>query len=119
MWRISVMALIHDYLLTHTWWKYDAAADWYASPYHFLNLAVQGCAWLVFAALVLLRYLKHRRSLLELPYALAFALFGLTDFREAYALQSWLILLKGLNLGMLLWLRHIVIRRCYPASRVY
>jgi hypothetical protein len=49
----------------------------------------------------------------------AFVVFGLTDFREAYRLESWLLLFKGINLVALLWLRHTVIRRWYPASKVY
>ena len=105
-------------LLTHDWWRWEPPGDGFALAYHRLNLA-EGCVWLVFAGLVLGRYLRHRHSPLELLYALAFALFGISDFREAFALQGWLILAKGLNLGLLLRLRHVVIRRYYPASRIY
>ena len=107
-----------DILLTRTWWKYEPNADGFAAAYHFLNLA-EGCVWLALGALVLARYSKHRRSAIEPLYALAFVLFGASDFCEAYALQSWLILCKAVNLAALLWLRHIVIRRFYPASQVY
>jgi hypothetical protein len=107
-----------EFLLTRTWWQYAPNGDGFSATYHFANLA-EGCVWIALGALVLLRYAKHRRSPIEPIYALAFVLFGASDFREAYALQSWLILGKGVNLAALLWLRHIVIRRYYPASRVY
>ena len=60
-----------------------------------------------------------RRSPLEIGYALAFVTFGLTDFREAYALDSWLIWLKLVNLLVLLRFRGLVIRRFYPESKLY
>ena len=107
-----------ELLLTRTWWKLAPGADEFSAVYHYLNLA-EGCVWVVLGGLVLVRYFKHRRSAIEPLYALAFVLFGASDFREAYALQSWLILAKGVNLAALLWLRHIVIRRFYPTSRVY
>jgi hypothetical protein len=69
--------------------------------------------------LVLRRSLKNHRSAIEAVYALAFLTFGLTDFREAYALQSWLIWLKGANLLALLWLRSRVIARYDPGSKLY
>jgi hypothetical protein len=107
-----------ELLLTRTWWKYDPKVDRFSIAYHYMNLA-EGCVWLVLGALVLVRYLRQRNSAIELLYALAFGLFGASDFREAYALESWLILAKGANLAALLWLRHIVIHRYYPASRLY
>lgn len=106
------------FLITRVWWRYDPKADWFAQPYHWMNL-VEGCVWLVLSALVLTRYARHRHSRIELLYGLAFLTFGLSDFREAYSLQSWLILFKGANLAALLYLRWIVIRRHYPQSRTY
>lgn len=105
-------------LLLKTWWSYDPAADWFAQPYHWMNL-IEGCAWLIFAALVLRRYLAHRHSPLELLYSLAFVTFGLSDFREAYVLQTWLILFKGVNLAALIYLRWIILRCYYPQARTY
>jgi hypothetical protein len=110
------MSTAVDLLVTHVWWRYDSASDWYAQPYHWLNL-VEGCLWLVCAALVIGRYLRHRRSPLELAYAAAFFAFGLSDFREAYVLESWLIGAKGVNLAILLLLRRTVMRRFYPDRR--
>ena len=52
-------------------------------------------------------------------YAAAFFTFGLTDFREAHTLQSWLIWLKVANLAILLWLRATIIGRYYPSSKLY
>ena len=112
------MDRILDFLITRTWWTYDPSADWYASLYHWINL-VEGGAWVVFAVLVLRRYLRHRKSPIELVYALAFATFGLSDFREAYIVESWLILFKAVNLAALLVLRSIVIKRHYPGSRTF
>ena len=112
------IADVIDFLLTREWWRYDPAADWYASPYHWINL-VEGAAWLIFAALVLTRYARHRHSPIELAYAGAFLTFGVTDFREAYVVHSWLILVKGANLALLLYLRWVVIRRYYPESKTY
>jgi hypothetical protein len=109
-----------DYLWFRTWWTYRSGslASWVESPYHAFNL-FEGTAWVVFAGLVLRRSLKHRRPAIEAAYALAFFTFGLTDFREAYALQSWLIWVKAANLLVLLWLRSRVIARYYPESKLY
>ena len=104
-------------LLTHTWWRYDPA-DPLSQAYHYFNL-VEGLAWFAFATLVWLRFWWHRKSWLELAYALAFLSFGVTDFVEAYRLTSGLLLIKGANLGLLLWLRAVVIQRYYPESKVY
>jgi hypothetical protein len=75
--------------------------------------------WVILSGLVLRRFLGNRRSTIEVVYALAFFTFGLTDFREAYALQSWLIWLKAANLLALLWLRSRVITRYYRESKLY
>jgi hypothetical protein len=72
-----------DILIFRTWWRYQPRdPSWVYVPYHAFNL-FEGATWCVFAALVLLRYLRNRRSRLELWYALAFVTFGLTDFQEA------------------------------------
>lgn len=108
-----------DVLFLRTWWSWqESPAEPWSIAYSWFNL-FEGCAWLVFAALVLRRYSKHRRSQLELWYAFSFFTFGLTDFREAWVQQSWLIWLKGVNLVALLWLRALVIRRHYPRARIY
>jgi hypothetical protein len=107
------------FLFLRTWWTYAGARyPAQAIPYHWFNL-FEGTAWLVFAVLVLVRYARHRQSTLELWYALAFALFGLSDYREAWILESWLIWAKLANLAALAWLRSVVMRRYYPASKVF
>ena len=88
-------------LFTRTWWQYNAGAGWPEQVYHWFNLA-EGVAWLVVAALVLRRYLRFRNSLWELIFTFAFITFGLSDFREAYHLQSGLILFKAINLLVLI-----------------
>jgi hypothetical protein len=112
----ELLVVLYDLLVTHTWWRYNSS-DWFHQAYHWFNL-VEGLIWLGFAAFVLGRFTRRRRSWLEVAYAAAFFAFGLTDFREAWCLQSWLILFKGANLLVLLWLRHEVIRLWYPSSRV-
>ena len=110
---------IADYLLFRTWWTYRSAnTPWVEIPYHAFNL-FEGTVWVALSMLVLWRFLKYRHSKVEVVYALAFFTFGLTDFREAYALQSWLIWLKAANLLALLRLRAIVINRHYPTSKMY
>lgn len=115
------MDTLIDWLFTRQWWTYNPSADWYAQPYHWINL-VEGVFWLGFAVAVLRRWQKAGREhdgTLEVCYALAFVMFALSDFREAYAVHSWLILFKGVNLVVLLRLRWLVIRRWYPQSKTY
>jgi len=109
---------VAHFLFTRTWWTYDPAGDAFGQAYHWMNL-VEGSAWLVFAAVVFGRHARHRHSPIELLYGLAFVTFGLSDFREAHALESWLILFKGLNLFALLYLRRLDIRRFYPQSKTF
>jgi hypothetical protein len=111
--------MLVDLLWNRAWWQYrprDPSA--FSLPYHAFNL-FEGTAWLAFAVLVLWRYVKHRRSAIEIVYAMAFLSFGLTDFREAYALTSWLVWAKLANLILLARLRSTVIRRYYPSSELY
>ena len=116
---VQRMASILDYLWTHTWWSYDSDGSLpLDNAYHFFNL-FEGGVWVVFCGLVLLRRHRRQRSRLELWYALAFFTFGLTDFREAYHQQSWLIWIKGLNLTVLFYLRYHVIKRLYPGSKLF
>lgn len=109
-----------DVLFLRTWWTYDRRdrVAWVETPYHAFNLA-EGTCWLVLAGLVLRRSLMNRRTPAELSYALAFVAFGLTDFVEAFALNSWLLWLKGITLAVLLRLRRLVIDRHYPGSKLY
>ena len=65
-------------LLSKTWWTYHAGDGWFTHLYSWANVT-EGCLWLLFACLVLRRYLKHRRSTIELLYAFAFLTFGLSE----------------------------------------
>jgi hypothetical protein len=110
---------IVEYLVFRTWWTYGSGnPDWFEIPYHFFNL-LEGAIWVILSALVLARHIRYRHSIIEVIYSSAFFTFGLTDFREAYALQSWLIWLKGVDLLLLVGLRSIVIRRYYPTNKLY
>src|SRR6516165_6437474 len=82
------MQALLELLFASTWWKYDPAdRSLFSISYRTFNL-IEGTVWIGFGILVLRRYLRFRRSRLELWYAAVFALFGLTDFREAYAMQT-------------------------------
>lgn len=107
-----------DMLFRQTWWQYADATSWLDELYHWFNM-FEGTAWLVFFALVLRRFANHRQSPMELYYALAFLTFALTDFREAWLQQSWLLWIKLLNLIALFLLRRHVMRRFYPDARLY
>jgi hypothetical protein len=110
---------LSDLLWFHTWWRYPSRTDpWFSLPYHYFNL-FEGLCWVFVAALVLHRYLANRHSRLEAWYALAFVSFGLTDFREAFALESWLIWVKLANLILLIALRSVIMKRYYPAATLY
>ena len=104
--------------LTDTWWTYHPSGGWFTHVYSWFNL-LEGWFWLLFAILVLRRYLKHRRSPTELLYALAFFTFGLSDFREAYVLETWLVVFKAVNLAALVYLRWHVLRTYYPQCRAF
>ncbi|MBX9790577.1 MAG: hypothetical protein K2Y37_16785 [Pirellulales bacterium] len=105
--------------LSTTWWSFDAAPySTFSQIYRGINL-VEGAIWCLLALLVAVRFALYRQSAIELLYAAAFLTFGLSDFREAHALQTWLIAAKALNLVALVWLRHIVLGRYYPSSRTF
>ena len=113
------MNKIIDTLFTQTWWKWNPSdGQWFSLIYHWFNI-LEGIAWIVFAALVFQRYSKHRKSLIELAYSATFLAFAATDFREAWEQSSWLIWLKLVNLIALLWLRRVVMQRCYPNAKIY
>lgn len=67
------------------WWEWEpsTATEW-DRCYRGFNL-LEGICWFVFAALVLKRWFRNRRSRWEWVYSAVFVAFGLTDFREAYA----------------------------------
>jgi len=113
------MSQLVETLFTQTWWSWNPEDDqWFSVLYHGFNI-LEGVAWVCFAALVFRRYLRHRKSSIEIAYSIAFLAFAATDFREAWEQSSWLILLKLLNLIAFLWPRRIVIRRCYPRATLY
>ncbi len=113
------MDRIFEILFTETWWCYDPRELSAHSIFtHWFNL-FEGVAWCVFAVLVIRRYSRFRRSSIEIAYAGVFLLFGLTDFREAFCVQSWLLWIKLVILIALFFLRRLVMRRFYPESKVY
>ena len=110
---------VADYLLFRTWWTYRSGGPAsFEMPFRAFNL-FERVVWVVFSGLVLRRYLRNRHSTTEVLYAMAFFIFGLTDFREAYVLQSWLVWVKLANVMLLLWLRAHIIKSYYLESKVY
>jgi hypothetical protein len=108
-----------DVLFQRTWWTYRGRpADTFGTSYHWLNVCEAG-VWFVLAGLVFARYLRHRNLPVEVCYAIAFLLFGLTDVQEARELSSWLIWLKLVNLVVLLYVRNLVLKRFYVGSKMY
>lgn len=109
-----------ELLWWHEWWRFDPQGPtrdliWQ----HVLNL-IEGVSWFVFAGLVFRRFRRSRKSgRLELSYAFAFLLFGLSDFIQAYRLTSWLLVWKLVNLIVLLALRRVVIKKHYPESKLF
>jgi hypothetical protein len=113
------MSDIFELLFDHRWWMYDPAdRSLHSVVYRHFNLT-EFAVWCLFGGLVLWRYARHRRSPLEVAYAAAFVLFGLTDFREAYELSSWLLWIKLANLIVLLRLRAIALRTWYPGRKLF
>ena len=105
-----------------TWWTCPHSAKAPRSfqdvACHYFNL-VEAATWFVFAALVACRWAKFHRSTIEIAYAVAFLLFGLSDIIESWFLTSWLLWWKSVNLVLLLRLRQIVIRQFYPENRLF
>lgn len=106
-------------LLAASWWRYASSdSSAFSAVYHWFNVA-EGIAWCVIGGLVLRRYLKERKSSLEIGYAVMFLTFGLSDFVEAHLLTTWLILAKGANLIALVLLRRRILQRHYPGSKTF
>ena len=105
--------------LAQSWWRYSSDEPFgFSEIYHWFNIA-EGTAWCLIAGLVVRRFLRRRKSGLEIAYAATFVTFGLSDFVEARALTTALIVAKGANLVLLLFLRRRLLRRHYPASKIY
>jgi len=105
--------------LARSWWRYSAGERFgFSEIYHWFNIA-EGIAWCLIAGLVLHRFVRRRKSCWEIVYAATFVTFGLSDFVEARALTTGLILAKGANLALLLGLRRYLLRRHYPESKTY
>lgn len=105
-----------------TWWTWNRpvheAHTFQDIACHYFNL-IEVAAWFTFAAQVLIRWTRFRRSPLELLYALAFLLFGISDLVESQRLTSWLLWWKVANLAVLFWLRKIMLTRYYPGQRLF
>jgi hypothetical protein len=85
---------------------------------HYFNL-VEAFVWMIFAVLVLRRWIRLRRTPLEAGYATAFLLFGISDVIESEVLTSWLLWWKVVNVVVLFQLRRLIMHRHYPGCRLY
>lgn len=105
-----------------TWWKWDRLPNdplvFTDFACHYFNLC-EAAAWFIFSILVLRRWWLNRRSALEIGYAIAFFLFGVSDVVEAWALTSWLLWWKAVNLTVLFFVRKTVMLRFYPDHRLF
>ena len=112
------MSLGLSSFLVEPWWTWDAGRAGLGDVvYRWFNLA-EAVAWFAFGVAVLQRWARHRNSPLEIAYAAAFILFGLTDVREAWQQSAMLFALKGVILAALLALRSVLRRRYYADSRL-
>ncbi len=111
--------IVPDSIWTDPWWVYDPdSVGVWGEIYRSFNL-FEGIAWVVFAILVTRRYFQRGKTRWEIVYAVAFLLFGLTDFREAYVQSAPLVLVKGVILVILLQLRRYVIQTYSPTNYWY
>lgn len=104
------------------WWKWNRPSS---EPLtmsdlacHYFNL-IEATAWFTFAVLVIWRWLRFRKSWLEVAYAAAFVMFGVSDAIESQVLTSWLLWWKAFNLLILFRLRSLILRRFYPDRRLF
>lgn len=107
-----------DWLFAYEIRRYQPHASVWENWACWFNL-LEAVAWFVIAGLVLRRWLRFHRSGEELIYAAAFLTFGLTDVREAFVLETWLLWVKGLNLLVILWLRSRLLKHHYPEWKTY
>ena len=114
-----MLEMLQSHVVNQVWWQWDSEnPSVFSSCYHWFNIA-EGSVWLIFGGLVLHRFLIERCSWIEPVYAGLFLTFGGSDFREAWEQSTWLIALKGLNILLLLPIRHHIMNRHYPASKLY
>ncbi len=98
-------------------WRYSATQPTPYQPIYCTINGVEALIWLGFAVAVVYRNRRHRRSSLELFYAGLFFIFAMTDVREMFVVQPWLILFKCVILVALLWVRHVIRKRHYPEAK--
>lgn len=93
-----------------------AEAPVFAMCYGGFNV-IEGLIWTGIAGIVALRWMLHRKSGFELWYAFLFLIFGVSDVVEAFGLTVWLLLAKGVILGLLLYARMVIRREFYVGYR--
>ena len=78
---------------------------------------VEALAWHAFAIFVLYRFLRRRKTRVELLYAFSFLLFGLSDLIEMGGLSVGLLLFKGACIAAILAARQHVLH-FYPGKKI-
>jgi hypothetical protein len=107
---------IMEFMFTELW-RYSASDPSPYQPIYRTINAVEACFWFGFCIAVCIRYARHRKSILEIGYAIAFLLFGLSDVAEMFVVTPALIAAKAVVLVVLLLLRYILIKWYYIGSR--
>jgi len=97
---------------------YDYAAGGFWPRFCLCFNALEAAAWFAIGAWVFARYLRNRKSPLEILYAVLFVAFGLTDIREIASLPVWLLLLKAIILAAIVAIRGNLKRHHYPTLRL-
>ncbi|MCA9034164.1 MAG: hypothetical protein KDA91_03485 [Planctomycetaceae bacterium] len=106
-------------LLNRVWWRWTPGShDGFSMTYHWFNL-LEGTVWLVVAGFIARRAIRFSRHWMEWLYASSFALFGISDWVEAWQQSTVLILAKALILLWIVLLRQRSMCVWYPGSRVY
>ncbi|MEM1098012.1 MAG: hypothetical protein AAGH92_04415 [Planctomycetota bacterium] len=89
--------------MRHVLWRYEGG-DALAMAYSYLNVT-EAIAWFIIAVWVTRRAFRDPKTTWEWAYAGAFAVFGVSDVWESYAVPIWLIAAKGVIFGLILALR--------------
>ena len=92
---------------------YDYATDGsWAIFYYWFNF-LEAIAWCSIGVYVFARFLRNRKSWLEIIYTLLFFVFGLTDFKELQNLPLWLLAFKGIIFASIIYTRYLL-KPFYP-----
>ena len=87
----------------------DDSLGLYRLPYIVFNYAEAAC-WFICAGMVIVRYVKLKKSKMEILYGLSFFAFSLTDVMETCGTTLLLLMLKGVCILALLAFRKLALQ---------